>query len=294
VAWDRLRFDFTHHGPLTKEQVRAVEDRVTRGILLATPVVTTEKPYQEAIASGAMALFGEKYGDVVRVVGIEGLSTELCGGTHVRNTAEIGLFKIVAESGIAAGVRRIEAITGSKAQEWVREQTDTLHAVADVAKATPATVLKRVQALADERKALEKRLADMMRDGVGSPVQALIDGAQTLNGLRVIAQPVDVPDVKALQALADAIREKAADVVAVLVASFGETKNTVVVAAGDVARSRGVRADAVVKALAESVGGRGGGKPQLAQAGFPDAATAPTLLGRVAEVVATLSSAPAA
>jgi len=288
VAWDRLRFDFTHNGPMSPEQLRAVEEMVLRGILSATPVVTTEKPYQEAIAGGAMALFGEKYGDVVRVVDIPSLSTELCGGTHVRNTAEIGFFKIVAESGIAAGVRRIEAITGSKAYEWVREQTDTLKTVADAVKATPATLLKRVQGLTDERKALEKRIADMMRGGgAGSPVQAMLDGAASVSGLRVVAQQADAPDMKSLQALAEAVREKAADAVVVLANAFDDNKNTVVVAVGDAARDRGARADTIVKALAETVGGRGGGKPQLAQAGFPDASDIPGLLARVPDVVAT-------
>jgi alanyl-tRNA synthetase len=233
-----------------------------------------------------MALFGEKYGDVVRVVDIPAWSTELCGGTHVRNTAEIGFFKVVAESGIAAGVRRIEAVTGSKAYEWIREQSDTLRAVSDTVKATPATVLKRVQVLTDERKALEKRIADMMRGGAGSPVQSMIESAATINGVRVVAQQADTPDVKSLQALAEAVREKATDAVVVLANTFDDNKNTVVVAVGDAARDRGMRADAIVKALAETVGGRGGGKPQLAQAGFPDAAAIPGLLARVPDVVA--------
>ena len=126
---DRLRFDFLHSGPMTPDQTREVEEIVNRGVLSATPVTTRETPYQEAVASGAMALFGEKYGDVVRVVDIPALSTELCGGTHVRNTAEIGLFRIVSESGIAAGVRRVEAITGPRAYEAVREQDVLLRTV---------------------------------------------------------------------------------------------------------------------------------------------------------------------
>ncbi len=126
VAPDRLRFDFTHTGPLTREQTARVEEIVNRGVLAAVPVTTTERPYQEAVSSGAMALFGEKYGDVVRVVDIPALSTELCGGTHVRNTAGIGLFRIVSESGIAAGVRRIEAITGTRSYEASRERDELL------------------------------------------------------------------------------------------------------------------------------------------------------------------------
>ena len=284
VAPDRLRFDFTHSGPMTAEQVRAVEDIVNRGVLAAAPVVTRQQAYQEAVASGAMALFGEKYGDVVRVVDIPALSTELCGGTHVRNTAEIGLFRIVSESGIAAGVRRIEAISGTVAYEWAREQTVMVERVAETVKATPATLVKRVQALVDERRALEKRLAEALRGG-GSTKQ-LLEEASLVAGVRLVAQRTDAPDAKAVQELAETVRDAAADVVIVLGASFEDGKHAVVVAAGDAARERGVRADAVVKALVTPVGGRGGGKPQLAQGGVPDAAAVATALARAAEVVA--------
>jgi alanyl-tRNA synthetase len=286
VAWDRLRFDFTHNGPMTAAQIREVEDMVNRGVLAAVPVITQERSYADAIASGAMALFGEKYGDIVRVVDIPAFSTELCGGTHVRNTAEIGYFKIVSESGIAAGVRRIEAISGSKAIEFIRDQEDTLKTVAELVKATPTTLVKRVQTLADERRTLEKRLADMMKGGgAGSPVQALLSSAQEVAGLRVVAQQQSAPDVKTLQSIAEAVRDQGKDAIVVLVASFEENKNSVVVAVGDAARDRGARADTIVKALAERVGGRGGGKPQLAQAGIPDPSGIATVLAAVPEVV---------
>jgi alanyl-tRNA synthetase len=287
VAADRLRFDFTQSGPMTAGQIQDVEDIVNRGVLSATPVLTREQRYEEAVASGAMALFGEKYGDVVRVVGISALSTELCGGTHVRNTAEIGFFKILSESGVAAGIRRIEAITGTRAYDWIREQEHTLRAVADAVKATPTTVVKRVQGLADERRALEKRLDEMIRDsGAGGAVKTLLDGAVAIDGVRLVLQETNVPDTKAVQALAEAVCEQAADVVVVLAASFDDGKNALVVAAGDTARARGVRADAIVKSLAALAGGRGGGKPQMAQAGLPDVAAIATVLSHAADVIA--------
>jgi len=153
-------------------------------------------------------------------------------------------------------------------------------------KATPATVVKRVQTLADEKRALEKRLSDMMRGGgAGSPVQALLNDAQEIAGVRVVAQQQTAPDVKTLQTLAEAIREQGKDAVVVLAASFEDNKNSVVVAVGDAARERGARADAIVTALAERVGGRGGGKPQLAQAGIPEAAGIAAVLAAVPEVV---------
>jgi alanyl-tRNA synthetase len=286
VAPDRLRFDFSHTGPMTPEQIRTVEEIVNRGVLSATPVVTREQAYQEAVASGAMALFGEKYGDVVRVVDIPTLSTELCGGTHARNTAEIGLFHIVSESGIAAGVRRIEAITGSKAYEWVREQEQTVKAVAELVKATPAMVVKRVQGVVDERRAFEKRIADMMRGGgTGGPVKALLDSAVEIGGLRVVAGRSDAADAKEVQGVAEAISEQAKNAVVVLVAAFEEGKHTLVVAAGEDARARGVRADAVLKALAAVVGGRGGGKPTMAQAGLPSSEAGETVLAQAERIL---------
>jgi alanyl-tRNA synthetase len=289
VAPDRLRFDFTHTGPLTREQTERVEEIVNRGILSATPVTTTERPYQEAVASGAMALFGEKYSDVVRVVDIPSLSTELCGGTHVRNTAAIGLFSIVSESGIAAGVRRIEAITGTRAYEAAREREQLLDTLSEAVKATPATVLRRVQALVEERKLLEKRVTELMRGGSGGssgPVKDLLDGAVSVGGLRVVTRQVTISDAKALQELAEAARENATDAVFILVSAMEGDRNAVIAAVGDAARERGARADVIVKTLAQEFGGRGGGKPTLAQGGVPTADVFPALLSRAEAIVA--------
>jgi alanyl-tRNA synthetase len=288
VAPDRLRFDFTHTGPLTREQIERVEEIVNRGVLAAVPVVTTERPYQDAVSSGAMALFGEKYGDVVRVVDIPSLSRELCGGTHVRNTAGIGLFSIVSESGIAAGVRRIEAITGTRAYEAARDRERLLVEIADAVKATPATVLRRVHTVLDERRALDKRVSELMRGGGGTsgPVQQLLDGAKSVNGLRLVAREVASSDAKSLQELVEAARDNAADAVLILVSAMDGGKNAVIAAAGDVARERGARADVIVKTLAQEFGGRGGGKPALAQGGVPSSDVFPALLARAEAIVA--------
>ncbi|MEO7216695.1 MAG: DHHA1 domain-containing protein, partial [Gemmatimonadaceae bacterium] len=213
----------------------------------------------------------------------------LCGGTHVRNTAEIGLFNIASESGVAAGVRRIEAITGTHAYEAEREREQLLRSVSDAVKANPATLLRRVHALTEERKALEKRVAELMRGGSGGtsgPVQQVLDGATSVNGLRVVAKEVSVADAKSLQELADAARESAPDAVLVLVSAMEGGKFAVIAAAGDVARERGARADVVVRTLTQEFGGRGGGKPQLAQGGVPSADVFPALLARAAAIVA--------
>jgi len=291
VEPDRLRFDFTHHGPLKPEQVAEIEHRVNRGVWAGVPVVLDQKPYKEAVAGGAMALFGEKYGDVVRVVTIPGLSVELCGGTHVRNTSEIGLFKIVSETGVAAGVRRIVALTGPRAFELLSDREHALVHIAERLKvALPAgtgseTVAHRVDALLQERRQLEKRLDEAMRGGGGDAVERLVSTATPIDGMRVVASVVSVPDVKSLQALGDAIRERLKTGVAALGATFDDGKSTLLAVVTDDARDRGVRADAVIKELAAAAGGRGGGKAHMAQAGIPDAARIPEALGRLPDIV---------
>ncbi len=241
------------------------------------------------MSSGAMALFGEKYGDVVRVVDIPSLSRELCGGTHVGNTAGIGLFSIVSESGIAAGVRRIEAITGTRAYEAARDRERLLGSIAEAVKATPATVLRRVQTVVEERRVLEKRVSELMRGGGGGtsgPVQQLLDGAVSVNALRLVAREVASADAKSLQELAEAARESASDVILILVSAMDGGKNAVIAAVGDVARERGARADVIVKTLTQEFGGRGGGKPALAQGGVPNADVFPALIARAEAIVA--------
>ncbi|HPV76644.1 MAG TPA: alanine--tRNA ligase [Gemmatimonadaceae bacterium] len=287
VAPDRLRFDFTHHGPIKPEVLDAIELTVNRGIWASVDVRTEQKGYKDAVAEGAMALFGEKYGDVVRVVKIPGLSVELCGGTHVRNTGQISLFKILSETGVAAGVRRIEAVTGPRAFEVMRERERTLSRVGELLKATPDTAIKRVQGLLDERKALEKRLDEAMKGG-GDQVKALVASAPTVEGLRLVASMMTAPDVKTLQALGDALREQLGSGVAALGATFEDGKSALLVVATDDARDRGVRADAVIKELAQLAGGRGGGKPHMAQAGIPDAARLPDALASLERTVRAL------
>jgi alanyl-tRNA synthetase len=273
VTPERLRFDFTHHGPVNPDRLAEIEQIVNREIWRGAPVTFREMGYQEARASGAMALFGEKYGDIVRVVAIPDFSMELCGGTHVNNTAHIGLFKIVAETGVAAGVRRIEAVTGPGAYELLRGEEKKLQRIAELLKAPTEGIEKRVAGLLDERRALEKRLDEAMRGG-GDQLQTLLQGAGAIgaNGARLITSVVRAGDVKELQALGDAIREKLGTGVGVLAASFEDGKNTLLVVVTDDLRERGVSAGALIKDIAAAAGGRGGGKPHMAQAGIPDAA----------------------
>ena len=271
VAPDRLRFDFTHHGPVKSEKLEIVERRVNEQIWHAIPVTVAEMPFTEARAAGAMALFGEKYGDVVRVVNVPGFSMELCGGTHVRNTSEIGLFRIVAETGVSAGVRRIEAVTGPGAFKHMEGREAVLARIAELLKTPLDGVERRVSALLDERKTLERRVEEAFRGG-GDQMKQWLSEAEPLdgNGTRFVGRRVTATDVKELQALGDALREQLTSGVGVLGTTFADGKSTLLVVVTDDLRDRGVRADALVREIAAMAGGRGGGKPHMAQAGIPD------------------------
>ena len=288
VAPERMRFDFTHHGPVNAERLTEIEAIVNREIWRSTPVTTRELPYQQARSLGAMALFGEKYGDVVRVVSVPDFSMELCGGTHVRNTSQISLFKIVAETGVAAGVRRIEAVTGPGAYELVRSEERALHRVAELLKSPVDSLERRVTGLLEERRALERRLEESMRGG-GDQLQSLLQHAQSIgpNGSRLVTSIVRAGDVKELQSLGDAVRERLGSGVGVLAASFEDGKNTLLVVVTDDLRDRGVRADTLIKDIAAAAGGRGGGKPHMAQAGIPDASRFDEAFARAPELVRT-------
>jgi len=288
VAPERLRFDFTHHGPVNADRLSEIEAIVNREIWRGAPVTYREMAYQEARNAGAMALFGEKYGDVVRVVSIPDFSMELCGGTHVSNTAQIGIFKILHETGVAAGVRRIEAVTGPGAYDAIRAEERALRHVAELLKTPIDGVEKRVAGLLDERRVLERKLEESMRGG-GNQLQSLLQAAQAVgaNGSRLVASIVRAGDVKELQALGDAVREKLGSGVGVLAASFEDGKNALIVVVTDDLREKGVRADALIKDIAAAAGGRGGGKPHMAQAGIPDATRFDEALSRAPALVAT-------
>ncbi|MDE3152735.1 MAG: alanine--tRNA ligase [Gemmatimonadota bacterium] len=272
VAPERLRFDFTHHGPVSADKLTRIQEIVNDRIWAAIPVTTREMAYADARAAGAMALFGEKYGDVVRVVTVPGFSMELCGGTHVRNTAEIGLFQIVHETGVASGVRRIEAVTGPGAYALLHERAESLARAAEALKVPLDGVEKRVQALLDERRALEKRVEEVLRGG-GDQMQQWLAAAEPLNGTgaRFVGRVVPAADLKELQTLGDALREQLGSGVGVLAATFADGKTTMLAVATDDLVKRGVNAGALIKELAALAGGRGGGKPHMAQAGIPDA-----------------------
>ncbi|HEU0051631.1 MAG TPA: alanine--tRNA ligase-related protein, partial [Longimicrobium sp.] len=287
VAPDRLRFDFSHGGPMTPDEVARVEEMVNRGIWANAPVHANEMPYREALAEGAMALFSEKYGDVVRVIRIPGVSMELCGGTHVRTTGQIGLFRVVSESGVAAGVRRIEAVTGPAAYHRALAAERTLREAAALLRTRDDNLLPRLQQVLEQGNELKRALEKARASGGADAVGALIEGAASIDGARVIASAVEVADADELRALGDRLRERLGSGVAVLAASLGDRTALFAVATDDMI-GRGVRADVVLREVAALAGGKGGGKPHMAQGGVGDPARVPEALGRVAEIVRPL------
>jgi alanyl-tRNA synthetase len=269
VAPDRLRFDFVHVSAVTNEQRLEIERIVNEHVLRNTPVQTEVRDTQEAIAAGAMALFGEKYGDRVRVVSIPGVSLELCGGTHVRATGDIGLFAIVSESGVAAGVRRIEAVTGLDSLTAFQRQRDELGALAAALNARAGELGTRVAALQDDNKRLARELQQArMKAALTTASGGAADEVIEVAGIKLVAREVSGLDTNGLRSLVDRHRDSIKSGVVVL-ASPSDGKVAIVVGVTPDLTKK-VPAGQVVKQLAPIVGGGGGGRPDFAEAGGKD------------------------
>ncbi|MFO7173038.1 MAG: alanine--tRNA ligase [Bacillota bacterium] len=267
VAPDRLRFDFTHDGPLTPEQIRAVEERVNRAVEEGLPVTWEYKPLEEAKAEGAMALFGEKYGEIVRVVSIGDYSKELCGGTHCTSAAQIGLFKIVSEGGVAAGVRRVEAVTGRGAYEYIRTLEERLEQAAVALKApSGADVPARAEAAMAQIRSLEKEVEALRARLARHEADALLAAVQEVDGVKLVAGRTGAGSADDLRQMADYLRDKLGSGVVVL-AAVAEGKVTLVAAATKDLAGKRVHAGNLVRELARRVDGSGGGRPDMAMAG---------------------------
>ncbi|HEL1558341.1 alanine--tRNA ligase [Streptococcus suis] len=276
---DFLRFDFTHFEAVTAEELRRIEEEVNEQIWNAIPVVTVETDIETAKEMGAMALFGEKYGKEVRVVTIGDYSVELCGGTHVSNTAEIGIFKILKEEGIGSGTRRIIAVTGREAFLAYRDQEDALKEVAATIKSPQIKeVPNKVESLAQQVRDLQKENAALKEKAAAAAAGDVFKEVKDANGIRYIASQVQVSDAGALRTFADNWKQKDYSDVLVLVAAIGDKVNVLVAS-----KSSDVHAGNLIKVLAPIVAGRGGGKPDMAMAGGSDASAIQTLLNSVAE-----------
>lgn len=284
VSSERLRFDFTHFSGLTKEEIEKVEEIVNREIMADLSVKTELMTIDEAKKTGAMALFGEKYGETVRVISMGEFSKELCGGTHVRNTGSITTFKILSETGIAAGVRRIEALTGTGVFEYYREIEKELNIAAKIAKTEPAELTKKIEALQEEVKALhsenEKLKNKLAKDALGDVMDQVVD----VDGVKLLAAKVPDIDMNGLRNLGDQLKDKLGEGVIVL-ASTMEDKVSLLAMATDGPMAKGAHAGNLIKEIASFVGGGGGGRPNMAQAGGKNPAGIDTAIGKVSEIL---------
>lgn len=276
-----LRFDFTHFEAVTAEELRRIEEEVNQQIWKALAITTTETDVETAKSMGAMALFGEKYGKTVRVVQIGDYSVELCGGTHLSNSSEIGLFKILKEEGIGSGTRRILAVTGQQAFESFRRQEDALKEIAHTLKVPQMDqVPAKVVSLSEQLRDLQKENAELKEKAAAAQAGDVFKDVKEVNGLRYIASQVSVSDAGALRTFADNWKQKDYSDVLVLVAAIGEKVNVLVAS-----KSKEVHAGNMIKVLAPIVSGRGGGKPDMAMAGGSDAAKMTELLAAVPETL---------
>ena len=285
VDKDRLRFDFTHFSAMSADEIKKVEDLVNEQIAAGLVVDTKEMSLEDAKKSGAMALFGEKYSDKVRVVKMGDFSTELCGGTHVANTSDISVIKILSETGVASGVRRIEAITGKAVFEYYNKLENELHNIAKLLKAEPAMIEKRIMSLQDELKALnsenQKLKNKLAKDAVGD----IMDNVTDVNGMKVLATKLADVDMNELRNLGDQMKEKLGDGIVILASSIGSDKVNLIVTGTDAAVKAGFHAGNVIKQAAAVVGGGGGGRPNMAQAGGKNVAAIDDALTKAVEIV---------
>ncbi len=297
VAPERLRFDVSHPKPMSAEELKVVEEMANEIILQNSPVTTRLMSVDDAIAEGAMALFGEKYGDEVRVVsmgqGVRGAksgkpySVELCGGTHVSATGQIGLVRILGESAVGAGVRRIEAVTGETARDYLAEQDDRVKSLASTLKVQPGEVVSRVEALMDERRKLERELADAKRKlAMGGSQDGSADAVREVNGVKFLGKPVSGVDPKDLKGLADEAKASLGSGVVALIGVSDDGKASAVVAVTEDLVGRFSAVDLVRVASAALGGKGGGGRPDMAQAGGPDGAKADDAIEAIAAALA--------
>ncbi len=285
VAPDRLRFDFSHFVAVDPEQLREIEERVNEQIRADLAVSSFQEELEKAKAMGAQALFGEKYDDQVRVVRIGDFSLELCGGTHVRSTGEIGAFDLLSESGIAAGVRRSEALTGEGAERAARQRRQVLAELGSRLNATPEELANKIESLLGRNRQLERSLDELRRRVAALEASNNLNEAREVQGVKVVAQRTQAEDVPSLRAMADGLRESLGSGVGVLGADIGGKVSFIAVVTDDLIKSRGLKAGDIVRGVAQLAGGSGGGKPHLAQAGGRDPDKLDEALAQVAGIV---------
>ena len=286
VEPDHLRFDFTHYSALTADEMAKVDALVQSAVLEGYEIVTREMAIDEAKQMGATALFSEKYGDTVRVVNMSGYSIELCGGTHLDNTAKVGPFVIVSEGSVASGVRRIEAITGKACMGEMLKNRERLYTAAAMLKVKPAEVGEKLKAQAEEIKNLKRTIENFQSKETAGEADRFLYGARIVGGLHVVTAVVPNADANKLRQMGDLLRDKAADVVAVL-SSVNEGKITFLAVCGKDAIAKGIKAGEIVKLVCTACGGSGGGKPDSAMGGGKDASKVDNALALVDDFVSS-------
>ena len=284
VNEDRLRFDFTHFSALTAEELKKVEDIVNEQISKGLPVVAKNMPIEEAKKTGAQALFGEKYGDIVRVVNMSEFSIEFCGGTHVSNTSEIMAFKIISETGVAAGVRRIEALTSDGLMKYYADMEAKLKNAAQLLKTTPDSLTDKITHMMAENKSLHSEVESLKSKMAQDAAGDVMDQVKEIKGVKLLAAQIDGVDMNGLRDLGDQLKGKLGEGVVVL-ASAGEGKVSLMATATDGVMKMGAHAGNLVKGIAGCVGGGGGGRPNMAQAGGKNPAGIPDALKKAEEVL---------
>lgn len=285
VGTERLRFDFTHFAPLTEEELQKVENMVNEQIFKSLAVTACETSLEEARKMGAMALFGEKYADVVRVVKMGDFSIELCGGAHLQNTAQAGSFKIISENGVAAGVRRIEALTGTGALQYYQAQEEQMKQICKMLKTNPENILHRTEQMMAEQKEMTKELEKYKQKMAGSAVEEILSQKEDIKGINVVCANVQQADADALKTMGDQLKVKIGSGVVVLASASGERVNLLAMATED-AVQKGIHAGNIIKAAAACCKGGGGGRPNMAQAGGKDASKIEEALQKAKEVIA--------
>jgi len=283
VAPDRLRFDFNHTGAIAEEKLEAIETAVNQHVRDNAEVSIRELKYDQAIREGALAFFGDKYGDRVRVVKIGDFSTELCGGTHVRASGEIGIFKLHFEGGVAAGVRRVEAFTGEGALELIHSYEDRLREIGSLLRGTPEDAADKVRRLLEHQKELEKEIEKLRGQFEQDQIRELLAQQRAVNGAKVLISRVDNLDAKQLRDIADRLKEKLGSGVIVLASAGAANVNLVATVSKDLIKR--YHAGNIIKELAAMLGGGGGGRPDFAQAGGKDPGKITDALRRAEELV---------
>ena len=284
VTSERLRFDVTHFEAITKEELKVIEEKVNDVILESLNITCENMSINDAKNKGAMALFGEKYGDEVRVVSMGDYSIELCGGTHLTNTSQIGMFKILSEGGVAAGVRRIEAITGRAVYNYLKEKEEIISNVCSNLKTKEDSLSQKVTSLIEENKSLSKELHDMKTKMSLQAVDSVLDSKLDVNGVNLVTTKFEGMDMNTLKEVADNLRDKLVSGVVVLANITDDKLNLVATATKD-AVDKGVHCGNIVKSIAQIAGGKGGGRPNMAQAGAPDVSKVDEALNHASEVL---------